>query len=511
MKLADRLTSFDAIPRTSFKFSNQLSLLIVFWGIFLRVSQYVSNRSLWGDEVMLALNLVNRSYLELLKPLDYDQAGPPGFLWIEKTAILIFGNNEYALRLWPLLAGIIAIIAFYQLSKWAISPIAMPIALLLFACSRYTLYYATEVKQYSSDVMFALLLCLLLVPLYGKLLAKGRSFLLGVVGAIPMWFSHPAVFVLAGIELTNLLTLPVEKRKSLLMNRLPTYGLWLISFATLYFSITTHAMKNRFLQTAWGREYPGTIFDFVWLIDAYGRLFHHPLGFPGPLDGVAMVAFVIGCFAFFKLKRKRELLILMAPSFAALAAAYLHKYPFRARLILFLAPFFMLVIAEGAAYLLAQLNKRKAIGIFGLVLTGLLLVPPLNRASSFIISPETKEEGRAAYAYVKAHKQPGDLIYAGAYRHFKYYAPRFNFSQSDYIAGKEDIIEPHGNNFSPQIWQEFMQANNLKSGQRVWFVFVGSKTRPERQKAIEARLNSIGLELNRYQQPGADTYLYQLK
>lgn len=128
---------------TKYKFSDllkYLALLIICFGIFVRLSQYFSNRALWGDEASLALNIVNRSYLELLQPLDRNQAAPPGFLWIEKLFTQILGNNEYALRLFPLISGIVSLIAFYKLGKWAVSALALPIAVILFACLKYTLY-----------------------------------------------------------------------------------------------------------------------------------------------------------------------------------------------------------------------------------------------------------------------------------------------------------------------------------------------------------------------------------
>lgn len=78
----------------------------------MQLSQYLYNRSLWADEAVLALNIVNRSYLELLQPLDYDQAAPIGFLIVEKFAVQLFGDNEYSLRLFPLLSGIISLLLF---------------------------------------------------------------------------------------------------------------------------------------------------------------------------------------------------------------------------------------------------------------------------------------------------------------------------------------------------------------------------------------------------------------
>ncbi len=87
--------------------SNKLLMIIILFGIILRLGQYLFNRSLWLDESYLTLNIINKSFSQLLLPLDYDQAAPIGFLIVEKVIVGIFGNNEYALRLFPLLSGII--------------------------------------------------------------------------------------------------------------------------------------------------------------------------------------------------------------------------------------------------------------------------------------------------------------------------------------------------------------------------------------------------------------------
>ena len=85
--------------------SKKLIYGIIILGIILRLIQYISNRSLWFDEAMLALNIIDRSFLELFKPLSYDQGAPIGFLILQKLAVQIFNNSEYALRLLPLIFG----------------------------------------------------------------------------------------------------------------------------------------------------------------------------------------------------------------------------------------------------------------------------------------------------------------------------------------------------------------------------------------------------------------------
>jgi hypothetical protein len=49
-------------------------------GVLLRVIAYLKDRSMWFDEAMLAHNIVTRSFAGLVKPLDYAQGAPVGYL-----------------------------------------------------------------------------------------------------------------------------------------------------------------------------------------------------------------------------------------------------------------------------------------------------------------------------------------------------------------------------------------------------------------------------------------------
>src|SRR5947209_20397995 len=87
-----------------------LPRLILGFGITVRCVQYLANRSLWLDESFLALNIVHRTFLQLLQPLDYEQGAPLAFLMVERAAVQLFGNSEYALRLFPLVSGIVSLL-----------------------------------------------------------------------------------------------------------------------------------------------------------------------------------------------------------------------------------------------------------------------------------------------------------------------------------------------------------------------------------------------------------------
>ena len=87
--------------------------LLLLTGMLLRIRQYLTGRSLWVDEAMLALNIVERDFAGMFKPLDYDQGAPLGFLLVEKVFNLLLGKHELALRLFPLLAGLASLGLFY--------------------------------------------------------------------------------------------------------------------------------------------------------------------------------------------------------------------------------------------------------------------------------------------------------------------------------------------------------------------------------------------------------------
>ena len=212
----------------------KLSWTIIFFGVVLRVGQYAANRSLSLDEAMLALNIVNRSFAELLQPLSYDQGVPIGFLLIEKFAIQTLGNSEYVLRLFQLFSGIGALLLFYGVAKRSIASKFVPLALVLFAISEPLIYYASEVKQYSSDVAIALLLLWAIADVRSDRLKVSKTILLGVLGAIAIWFSHPAVFILTGIWSTLALFSLVRKDWSAIARLSIAFVPWALSFLALY-------------------------------------------------------------------------------------------------------------------------------------------------------------------------------------------------------------------------------------------------------------------------------------
>lgn len=494
-------------------FSNEsLSAIIIGFGILIRLVQYLYNRSLWNDEAALALNILNRSYVNLFKPLDYEQGAPIGFLLIVKLSIQVFGNNEYALRLVPLLAAIASLFLFYQLAKRCIQRQAIPTVLTLFVSLNYLFYYATELKQYSTDVAVALLCCLMGLSLNSQKLNIRQMVIFSIVGAIAVWFSHPAIFVLTGVGACCSLVCLIEKNSKKTIKLLTIYSVWILSFTGLYFSSLISLNSSQYLITSWKEKaaFPTSLFDINWAFTRFVKLFSNPVGFPRDLVIVPCLMFVLGCISLLLSRRKAILLFLMSPIIITFFASYLEKYPFRSRLVLFLAPFIILVVAEGIEYFRRR-TWFKYNFLIGNIVMGMLLILPVADASSRIVNPFTKEEIKPVISYVKSHQQPEDIlyIYQRTKYQFRYYAEKYGYAEGNYIMGIDNLDELDGIGMSYREWERYKtDFNKLRGNQRVWIMISHINHAPQEHKIVVSHLNSMGKLLDSFKKRGAYVYLY---
>ena len=176
-----------------------LTALGLVCGIALRTLAYTADHSLWIDECMLALNIVERSPAQLLEPLGHNQGAPVGFLLACKASVEVFGVNEAALRLPAFVGSIVGLFAFAFAAFQLLPKPAARLALWFFALSPYLVAYAAEAKQYSTDgAVCGILLALAAGPLTART-GLGRWIALALGGAAAIWCSHPSMFLLAGL------------------------------------------------------------------------------------------------------------------------------------------------------------------------------------------------------------------------------------------------------------------------------------------------------------------------
>lgn len=481
-----------------------LPLLLIGLGTYFRLTKYLFNRSLWLDEARLALNVLERSYIGFFRPLSYNQAAPPLFMILEKLLVLIFGRSEYVLRLLPLLAGLAVLVLIYVLARRILDPVGAHIAIALFALAESLVFFASELKQYSTDVLCAVVLLLFIDREFRTDLSGRELLLYAAAGALSIWLSFPAVFILAGAALWRIGAALAARNRKILQQRLPVYGLWGISFLAFYLVIRG-TMKNEALLEFWQGAFMPLVplrFSLVdWLIGAYSRLFADVFDLAAYSGATAL--FLLGFFSLLGKSRDRAVM-LGAPILVTLAASGVQAYPFKHRLLLFLAPSVALFLGEGVAF---AWKKVGAAGWFaGVLLASLLLYQPLRADISTARVPHSREELRPLMSRLSENLQAGDEIYL--YYNAQY---AYRYYQKDYGLEEHDAIVGVSAREQPSMYRQDLEP--LYDESRVWFVFShGYNQGPEGDEwaLMLAELDCQGQVIDRWKVTGAVLYLYDL-
>ena len=178
---------------------------VVALGIVLRVVRFAANRSLWGDEAALALNVLIKPFSQLLRPLDFLQGAPSGYLMMQKGVTTLLGVDEYSLRLVALVSGIASLVLFAVVARRLLEAPAAGLAVFLFGVSERLVYYSSEVKQYSTDTAVATVLLLGAIAVGRRRVTAPVVAVVILVGSALVWFSHPALIVVPSLLLALLL------------------------------------------------------------------------------------------------------------------------------------------------------------------------------------------------------------------------------------------------------------------------------------------------------------------
>lgn len=475
---------------------------IIILGLGLRAAQYANNRSLWLDEALLALNIIHRPASGLFKPLDYHQGAPVGFLLLEKLATKLFGNGELALRAFPFVFGVLGLLFFSRLAKRYVAPKAIPVALSLFAFCGSLIYYSSEAKQYSSDVAVTIVLLWLVSrladdPLLAELI---RSSLLG---ALALWVSHPAAFILSGAGLTLLIFALVAHDWRRFRRLFSVCGVWALSFFVCYVVSLRPLSTDQALLDFWRDYFPPqplwSLKTVVFFLERFLKVFDDPAQL---ISAVGAAIFVVGCV---RLARKANVYfwLLSAPLIAAALASLLHKYPMGGRFFLFALPILFLMIGEGAAAI-ADASGRFARPLQAVLLV-LLLAKPVWLDAQSLIHSRSPDDVKPAIRYIQTHQQGADAwyIYHFARYQFWYYSDIYKIRPSTVRIGVDcgadracyaaDLDQLRG---QPRVWVLFSHIR-VQDGQ-------------SEESFLLDHLDHLGVRLDAYKSTGAWAYLYDL-
>ncbi len=520
------------LPRLATRDWIGLGLVLV--GFLLRLRQYLTGRSLWLDEAMLANNILGRDFAGLFQQLDNNQGAPIGFLLLQKSITLILGDSEYALRLFPFVAGLVALAAMFALTRRISNPFPAAFALAFFAVTPSLIYYASEVKQYSSDVAITLLFCLLFLKYTQSEIKPKNAVLLALAGALAVWFSHPALFVTGALGLALFIPAARAKDKSKIVALLFVAAFWFLNLGALYFVNLRQLSTHQFFLDFWSAGFiPHDSSAFAWLANSLDAPFRELLGLQ--TDYTLTAILFLGGLLVLVRQGPRFGFFLLAILFLSLLASYLTLYPFAGRMILFLAPILILALAEGIEAIANLIERAPDLTGFAkrlfdkaswrdngfgqqeplrkpvrslswtarILLAGYLLFGPLSVSAENFITPKYHEHIRPTMEYLRDYRRDGDLVYVyyWAEHAVRYYAPKYGMDMSAFIIG-----EDHHTN--PEAYR--VELDRLRGHERVWFLFshvYESGDFNERDYILDY-LNSIGKLLRKYRVAGTSVYLY---
>jgi len=486
---------------------------IVLLGIILRVYQYQRNRSLWADEASLAVNLVERSFSGLTQLLDYHQAAPIGFLFIEKFFIVLLGNHDYVMRLFPLFAGILATYLIFRVARASFGIFGL-FAVSIFSISWWLVYYSSELKQYSSDVMVALLLVWLAIKALRENAGAKDFLILGLGGVLVIWISHPSVFFLAGIGLALVLEKLTHKEFAPWVWILGIGAGWLASFGLEYLVSLRHIVVDEYLIEYWRRTYvpmpPWS--DKRWFVDTYySFLFFSFHRADNLVAVVTLILSVIGALTLLMRNWKTALLVI-SPFVMVVIVSALQRYPLKDRFMLFLIPFALLLMAEGFRgiyWLVAKWNS----GIAGIVsgLLALFVVAQIVPVTYGRVTSNAVVNVRPVFVYVVVNRLPDDVVYVfnRTAPVFAYYAPLYGLDSGDVRIGTDSPRKREAlQNFEDDV-------DSLAGTGRVWFIITEVSDCPncaeeDTHAFYLKQFDKFGTLLGSYKSPGAGAYLYDL-
>ena len=466
----------------------------------LRLAIWTEGRSLWLDEEMIAGNLRSRGFGELSGALSDNQAAPLGWLWLERATVGVFGYGEHALRLVPMMFGIAATITAYAFGRRWLNGGGTLVLVILVGLNAANVNYSDQVKHYSSDMFWVLLL--VAVAFWALYEDSARRWLiwwgLALVGS---WLSMGAILIAPALTLVILGT--VWRRhglRAMLLAGLPGVA-WLASFAVLYLVSLRDVTGSAYLTSFWEvLGYPSSGSGPLGIVKWFAR--HLPLVLSDtiplsfgltsvPVIAVMVTLFcalcVIGAVVAFRRRIEYGLVIVAAPVSAVLLAV-VHKVPLSGRLALWMVPALLVAAAFAVDAAVAELltdrfrpsrvvaspgpgarggpgtvgwsrrlawsARARRLGAVVVVVTSLAVVVSAGTIFPGLASEPTLDD-RAAIAAMVADHRPGDLtLFVGsALEAQKWYDPADRLAPARVL-----VFTAPGPNCSPDTFSEALTA-----------------------------------------------------
>ncbi|MGK0389390.1 MAG: hypothetical protein ACI94Y_002130 [Maribacter sp.] len=457
------------------KWYSWLISLVLGIAVSLRLVVYFQNRALFLDEANVCMDIISKDYFGLFQIYESGQQMPPFVAIFIKSFSLALGNNEYTLRLFSLIIGLSSVYLFFILSKKFIKTIfGLLFTNWIFATSYLLIQYATEAKQYGTDVFITMLLILLATRNPEKEFSTKNMIGWMTLGAVAVWFCMPSIFVLAGVGFYWLL-----HQKNLIKHQpqkvLPIIIIgssWLINFGLYYYILLSPALSQDSL-VSYHEPYFLPIFptDLASLdkwTSIQFEILRSTIGKTGIAVAAGIILFLSGWYFCFKDNWKKGILLL-APILLAWLASGLDKYSLIPRLALFYLPISLLIMGY-AIDGIYQWGKSYIRWILGILL---ILVASHQDGFDMFWKPLTIDEIKPILEHISENANKNDLIYIHfeGIAAFEFYTKYHDDKDSRFNLSENPAIYTRWDTKHPALIQPYPK--------RVWLLFAHTEEKPK--------------------------------
>ncbi|MBZ0302894.1 MAG: hypothetical protein K8J31_24325, partial [Anaerolineae bacterium] len=241
------------------------------------------------------------------------------------------------------------------------------------------------------------------------------------------------------------------------------------------------------------------------------------------LAGLATFLVLVGSGAYLR-QHWAQLGLLFGPLVITLLASAVQVYPFANRMVLFVTPLIIILLAQGTDQLVDWLTASRMAAQDGglrlassVALLGLLLYFPLwvlgtNLKQPLLYNSTGLEDFTAVMAYLEDHIEPGDTVYAyyNAVLPFRYYAPQYHLQDVPIVEGIGD--EPLKMNVPVDAFLQEIDGLKSQAPGRIWLLFSHVITRDglNEEQLYLTYLDHIGTRTDALIVSGSSVYRYDL-
>ena len=466
-------------------------------GTVLRVREWAFNRSLWLDESWLALNLLDRGFLGMLRPLDNLQTGPLLFLWATEAMCRVVGPWEWSLRLPSLIAGLAALPLVALVARRLLrEPTALLAVVALTAVSPQLVFYSSELKPYALDVSAGALLTWLglrVLASLGTRAFRRRLIEQAAAGVVIVFASSPSVFVIAGVGVVLMARAATARRWREVAAVAAASAVTAAAFGVHYGLVLRHAAAETEFYHNWGKSFAAVAPKgrVAWVLDNTIRFLAEGLWLRH--YGPVLLLLVAG-FVWLAARRPWALAVAFAPVLVTYAASRAGLYPIGPRVIMYLAPVVLVTVGGGVEVAVAivrglgTLARRPTLGrraghLAGGVAALLIVIPPARLAAQNFAAPPGREEIRPLLEQIAAERTAGQAVWMSqpAAKPYEYYArtrPRLALDAAAGPALVSDLKRPTAEEVVAEV-------EALAGDGDVWLLYSHRRNKPVEREAAQ--------------------------